>query len=233
MWAWQHTYPANRRLRFHSLLLEQKEIKDKNRKQNTDCLFCWPSELKGRERMSRVQMKLRWFLEFDLLVSKNCRQQLSTSTLRADRNQEKLHLSILPPHAPVFPHHDFTSPNSLYSLPLKSGWTPSALTSISVRWLTETECGSHLNSRVRDCLGRDSNGVWMAAGISTSPRGSYNHFHTENYFYSNIPPTSSFFGNCQNLFSLLTRSQQSNVLKKLLVVSVLSAGHIFKKHCYK
>lgn len=77
---------------------------------------------------------------------------------------------------------------------------------------------------------RDSNGAWMAAGISTSPSGSYNRFHTKNYFYFNITPTSS---NCQNLFSLLARSQQSNVLKKLLIISVLSARHIFKKYCYK
>lgn len=121
----------------------QKKVKGRKWKQNTDCLHSVLSvDLKEEQGKSALWVNLQWLLKFDLLGSRNCKQLLSTITLKADRNLEQVHLSFY--HTPSCSSllkpwlhiHTFF----LFST-LNIRAHPSPLTSVRVRWLAETAHG--------------------------------------------------------------------------------------------
>lgn len=62
VWAWQHTYPANRRLRFHTPAGTERNKRQKEKTKHRLPLLLSVSGLKGRGRKPRAQMISKiWF----------------------------------------------------------------------------------------------------------------------------------------------------------------------------
>lgn len=188
-------------------------------------------DLKEEQGKSALWVNLQQLLKFDLLGSRNCKQLLSTITLKADRNLEQVHLSFY--HTPscsslLKPWLHIHTFFLFSTLTIRAH--PSPLTSVRVRWLEETANGEipELNISADTAMGCE----WLLV-YRTWPSGLYNPLQTENYF--NVPPTSSLLGNRQTLpyITVYLASQHLNVLKNLLITTVVYARYIFRMYCYK